>query len=650
MTQDYKQILADIGWPTDVLVVDFETYADQEYSLRKMSTIEYINNDKFEVLGLGMKRGECPSEFLSGEYLYKHPSLFSELDQYTIICQNAKFDTTILQTKYGTTPKYIVDTLDLARHFDSQMKHGVKELATMFKLTPKGDTKQFMGLHYADMLIEQKWALSRYCLNDCEIEFNLFKILLPYVSNPAIEIPLMRHTLKMYLEPKIVLDVKAARNLRCKMLVELEYILQDLGYDKKQISGNKSFAKLLAELLPNGETVPTKTGKKGIIPAFAKDDEGFQELLVHPSEGVRNLCLARQAVKSWPGHIKRITSLISQSQASGGLLRVPLHYYGGHTGRWSGGEGINLQNLGGAGRTGSGISPLIGQVRSLLTAPDGNIFVIADSAQIEARVLAWLAGQDDLVEAFRRGEDVYSMAATTLFGVPVRKPRDDDPPDIARVLKIRRGFGKDEILGAGYGMGAKKFYKRCLVNRDLRPLFDSGEYTFAFIERLIKTYRTTYQMIPKFWNDVEQAFRWVIKYPHQIRQVGLLEFSNDNTTVLIKLPSGRCLRYRHCRTAKTDGYDTIQWHYGHLWGGSITENIVQAVARDLLGYWILRCEHSLYRFPVVLHSHDEIVNVVPKENAEYDLGAILRVMKSAPGWADGLPLDAEGELSERYKK
>lgn len=425
----------------------------------------------------------------------------------------------------------------------------------------------------------------------------------------------------------------------------------------KIIRSNKLFPEILESILPEGEHVPMKQGTKKMIPALSKIDIGFQELLVHPDQKVRDLCVARQMAKSWPLHTKRIDNMANQADCCNGLLPVALHYYGAHTGRFSGGEKINLQNLGGQGRGGSGTHLLIQQMRNLLTTPDGNILGIVDSAQIEARILAWLAGQDDLVKEFADGEDVYSIFATKLFNSCVYKPKDDEFASIKRLLKIRRGFGKDAILGCGYGMGANTFYQRCIANGDLRPLFDNGDYDWDFIADLIRTYRITYKRIPEFWSSVEKAFKWVIKYPHGKTYYHnrsdpehghpWLTFFNDNGTVHLRLPSGRELLYRHCALKQTTKGSQIRWHWGHLWGGSITENIVQAVARDLLAWWILEMEKQ--GLSIVLHSHDEIICIL-RNNDVHGLDDMLKIMCTGPNWAEGLPLDAEGSLTKRYKK
>ncbi len=674
------EVLKLVGYPEQVLIIDFETFFDADYSLTKMSTIEYICDNRFDFTGCGFNILNWEHHYSEEAYFIAKPlndyiktlqELFGKnLEQVTVVAKNCKFDITILAVKFGIIPPFIIDIDDLLRHYDSRMSHRMKDVTKLFGLKPKGKTVQFKGLHYEDMSSTQREALAEYGKGDIKIEKDLFEILLPLLSNPSVELPVARHTLGLYLTPRFAFDFKKADFLTASMTVEMMDASDGTECTNKELSGSISFVKLLQDALPEGETVPTKLGKptknmitllgQGRIPAFAKDDTGFQDMFIHPDEKVRKLCKARQAIKSWPLHIKRVRNMANQARVSGGLLRVPLHYYGAHTGRWSGGEKINLQNLGGRGRAGSGTHPLISAMRSLMGTPDGYTLGITDSAQIEARMLAWFADQKDLVDGFSRSEDIYSAFATELFQTEVRKAKENDPPDVSKVLTIKRGFGKDAILGCGYGMGAKKFYERCLANEDLRPLFDSGEYIFAFIERLVKTYRVNYCMIPGFWTDVEKAFKFVTKWPHEHAQVSKVYDENDNAagfrlffynkkgTVHLRLPSGRELTYRHCGIKQTTKGSEIRWQHGHLWGGSITENIVQAAARDLLAYWILEMEK--HRHHIIHHSHDETVAIVPEANATDDLRSMVEIMCNGPDWARGLPLGVDDCLSKVYKK
>lgn len=676
MPKTVSEILRSVGYPEEVLVIDFESYFDQDYGFNKLSTIEYITDERFDFTGVGTaldgKFHFAPGPDVANRMEWLQIIYGSNLSEVTIVAKNCKYDITVLTTKFNIMPLYVIDVDDLLRHFDSRMSHKMKDVTKLFRLQAKGETKQFKGFHYEEMDTEMREALSTYCLNDIDIEVKLFEKLLPMMTCHELEIPSARSNLQLYLEPHFKFDFAKADDLKLQMLVEQKRSGAPVGCTLKELSGDLSFVELLQAALPEGEKIPVKKGKPGknmirllgkpgVIPQFAKTDQGFQDLLIHPVKYVADLCIARQAVKSWPSWIKRINNMTAQAHASGGLLRTPLHYFGCHTGRKSGGEKINLQNLGGRGRGGAGTHPLISAIRSLLCAPDGHTLGIVDSAQIEARVLAWMANQMDLLDGFAKGEDIYSVFATKLFNSTVYKPKDDEFPPIKRLLKIRRGFGKDSILGCGYGMGAPRFYNNCLSNCDLRPMFDSGQYTRQFIEKLIKTYRTTYTNILQFWTDLEKAFKWVIKYPHEHAKVSkkytadgkadgfrLLLF-NKNGTVHLRLPSRRELTYRHCSLKKGKyGGDEIRWHYGHLWGGSICENVIQAIARDLLMWWILEMErHGLI---VVLDVHDEIVCVLPEDTADQALQLMITIMCTNPDWAYGLPLDAEGSLSKRYTK
>jgi len=658
MNSQCQQILESIKWPSNILLLDFETFFDSKYSLKKLGCIEYIFDERFDFTGLGFYHPHCGIKFVGKPDIRKairnlKSRCGQNFDAVTIIVKNAKFDIRILKEKFSIYPKYIIDVEDLTRFYDSRMRHKLSNLAKTFVAKgEKGDTGQFSGLHYEDMTNEQRVALENYCKNDIDLELKLFDLFLPRISNLEFELYLARHTLNLSLSPKIEFDTKLAEELKSSMRAELSAKLNKVAWitDKEDdilriLRSPKKFPKILQKVLPEGETIPTKSGKRGPIFALAKSDQAFQEFLVHPNELVRDLCGAKEAAKSWPTHIKRIETMERQAKCYGGKLPIGLRYYGAHTGRASGEGGWNPQNLGGSGRMGKGIHPLIRQMRALLRAPSGYTFGIADSAQIEARVLAWLARENKLINGFARGEDIYSTFATKLFGHLVYKPGPDEPEPVAKLLTIKRGYAKDTILGCGYGLGPQKFYDNCMANENLRPFFDSGEYDFQFVIDLINAYRNTYNAIPKLWRKVEDAFRWAIKYSHRNATVNsLLEFGKDKH-VFVELPSGRQLIYRHTLIDKSNN---IAWVYGYLWGGSLVENIVQAIARDLLFFWVKIVEDSGIK--VVLHSHDEIVTLLEENAAEYKIKQVCELMRSTPYWAEGLPLDVEGKISKVYCK
>ena len=665
------QILDNINWPTDTLLLDFETYFDADYHLGKgkkaLSIVEYVTDPRFAFTGLGVQFNDNTSRFIPGPYVPYMIRRLKEkfgkaLHNCTVIAKNNKFDCLILVEKFGIYPPYTIDIEDLSRYYDSRMKQGLKDLCKLFKLPAKGDVKQFKGLYWETMSPEQRQAMKEYCLGDIKNEKALLEILLPRLDNPGVELDLARHTLNLYLRPILELDISQAGQIAADMesalLDDLRKIAWVLKYRTKAkpnipkiMRAKKIFPQILKDVLPAGEIVPMKQGKNQMIPATAQNDVAFQYLLAHKDQKVRDLCRAKAACSSWPLHQSKVRRMIAQTKCSDGLIRMPLKYYGAHTGRWSGTGGWNPMNLGGKGR-GRPIHPLIAQVRGTLMAPDGYTLIIVDSAQIEARELAWVAHQDDLVKGFADGEDIYSEFASELFQAKVWKPTEEEKktPE-GQTADIRRGFGKDGILGFGFGLGSDTLYDRCRQNDNLRPLFDSGEYDKNFVIRLIKTLRTKYSKIPEFWTEIAKCFRWPTKYSkertvYEISEAAKLIFTRSGSTTKMQLPSGRVMNYRHATVSPKD--NGIKYLHGHLWGGSITENLIQAMCRCLLGYWWLACEAAGIK--IVLNSYDELVGCVPEENAERDLQTMSDIMLQGPTWAEGLPLGIDAKISKRFCK
>ena len=381
----YQEVLQSVSYPIECVVLDFESYFDVDYSLSKISTIEYITDSRFEFCGVGVldsRNGNC--HYIDPELMGKFLRAV-QWDNVTTIVKHARFDITVLKEKFGIEPKYIIDVEDLSRHWDSRMSQKLKDLAILFGLQPKGDTMKFKGFHWDDMTPGMQRAMREYCKNDVILEWELFQKLLPLLTNAEQELALMAHTRKLYLNPAIKFDFEKADELIMAMEEKLNNITENVGYTSKQLSSSIFFVEILGEALPDGETIPVKAGKPGknlvkalekingvpskhSIPALSKDDDGMKELLAHKDLKVRALVEARQALRSWPLHIKRVKNMAAQSKVSDGYFRVPLVYYGGHTGRWSGTERVNPQNFGGKGRAGAGTDPLIGKVRELLRA------------------------------------------------------------------------------------------------------------------------------------------------------------------------------------------------------------------------------------------------------------------------------------------
>ena len=267
-----------------------------------------------------------------------------------------------------------------------------------------------------------------------------------------------------------------------------------------------------------------------------------------------------------------------------GTLPVPVRYYAAHTGRWGGDDKINMQNLPSRGPNGKKLK------RSIL-APEGYTLIDCDSSQIEARVLAWLAGQDDLTQAFANNEDVYKVMASRIYGVP-----EDE------VTKDQRFVGKTTILGAGYGMGAVRFQEQ-LKGFGLR--YGTGRSTALSYT----IYRDANWKINQLWRDCQDmtSGTWSTGDSLQIGKEGVLKVLGSDHA-LILLPSGLMLRYDDL--SGEQGERGVEYSYKtrrgrtRIYGGKVTENVCQAIARCIIGEQMLQISK---RCRVVLTVHDSIV-------------------------------------------
>jgi DNA polymerase len=269
-----------------------------------------------------------------------------------------------------------------------------------------------------------------------------------------------------------------------------------------------------------------------------------------------------------------------------------------------------------------------------LRAPTGYKFIDCDSSQIEARTLAWWAGQDDLVTAFERGDDVYKIMASAIYGKPVEEINKDE-----------RRIGKGAVLGAGYGMAAAKFQMQMQAMGVTLSLDEC--------QRIIAVYRQTYNRIPELWKQAGEAL--VAMMNDQTAPLG-----RDGVVVVegrkgIRLPNGLYLRYPNLRwhndatTGKTEMvYDTKKGKSvipNRIYGGKVVENCCQAIARIIIGEQLIRVSR---KYRVALTVHDAIGVVVPEAQEAEGLEFVEQCMRTRPVWAPDLPLNCEGGSGESY--
>jgi DNA polymerase I-like protein with 3'-5' exonuclease and polymerase domains len=404
----------------NIITIDFETAYGGDLGFAKQTTEEYIRDPRFEVIGVAVQVNDGEPVWFSGT----HQKMWDFLNKYDwknslALAHNAPFDGAILNWKFGMTPKGWLDTLSMGRALHGTNVGGsLAVLAQHYGIGEKGtEVLNAINKFRKDFNKEDLARYGEYCKNDVKLTWDLFG----HMSQgfPKIELRLIDLTVRMFTEPVLQLDTEL---LEVHLEAEKERKAQLLKtFDKDTLMSNPQFADLLVSLgvQPPMKKSPT-TGKQTF--AFSKTDEEFKALLEHENTAVQAVVAARLGTKST---IEETRTERFIGIASRGPMPVPLRYYAAHTGRWGGDDKINLQNL-------QRTSPL----KMAILAPYGDVMIDSDSSQIEARTLAWLAGQDDLVEAFDRGEDVYKIMASAIYGKAVEA-----------ITKDERFVGKTTILG-----------------------------------------------------------------------------------------------------------------------------------------------------------------------------------------------------------
>ena len=619
----------------NIVTIDFETYYDKTYSLSKMTTESYIRDERFEVIGVAVKMGDEPTVWYAGSDV---GGFLKGLD-YTdtaILCHNTMFDGAILSWLYNIKPKFWFDTMLMTRPLVGQTVGGsLKNLATHYNIGVKGDEVfQTLGKRRATFTPQELDRFGNYAINDVDLTYELFnKVKKDF---PVTELMVIDQTIRMYTEPTVELDRCTLESHLDKVKTNKAQLLDTInsaGVDpdllKRLLMSNERFAKLPKAM---GVEPPTKisptTGKQTW--AFAKTDQGFLDLLEKGTPKVQALCNARLGIKSTIEET-RTENLIGVSHR--GKLPIMLNYYGAHTGRFSGGDKLNLQNL-----------PRNGAIRSALTAPVGHKLIACDSSQIEARVLAHLAEQDDLVEAFRQGRDVYSEFASEVYG---RKITKED--------KLERFVGKTCILGLGYGMGAEKFRNTLSLGMGGMSV-DIDHYE---AQRIVMLYRDKNHRIKDLWQRCQSALSGMIAgrdgaissyvsydkqgilLPNKLRiQYPVLNHTENNFRYISDSRT-----YRKVMSARVKGEEIPQNNWTYIYGGKVVENIVQALARIIVAEQMVSLGQSYH---VSFQVHDELILCVPVPNLTHARQLVERRMSTPPIWAKDLPVACESGVGDNY--
>lgn len=610
--------------------IDIETFYSKEYSLSKISTEQYVNDPMFEVIGVAVKIGNNETQWFSGTHQETKDWLDAfDIDNTFMLAHNTLFDYTILNWVFGIKPKRLLDTLSMARAVHgTEVGGSLKALVTHYGIGEKGtEVLNALGKRRCDFTKAELDAYGRYCVNDVDLTYELFKKLSPAFNTT--ELSLIDMTLRMFVETELELNTK----ILAKSLVDIRFkkmqALQDCGVTKEELMSNKKFAAALESL---GVTPPMKvspaTGKDTY--AFAKKDEALLELLDHPDIRVQTIVSSRLQVKETLEETKT-QRLIEVACRTSNKLPVGLKYYGAEvSGRWSaGGDGgaLQLQNV-----------ARDSKIKEAITAPAGYKMIGFDLSNIEVRVNLYIAGQQDQLDIITQGLDMYRDFGSKVFNVGY-----DD------ITKAQRFISKTAVLGLGFGAGHTVLCKA--INLGAKQFGFEVDVDEKEAKRIVDLYREVNHKVKDAWYEGAVVLEAIRDNQYYVYQPGFLKLPVHGAQG-IQLPSNLFIKYPNLKKVKVG--TNYEWLYEgrrgvkkRIYGPKVLQNCTQAVARCVMGDAMVRINK---RYPIKLTVHDSCIIIVPEEEAQIAYDFVQNEIIKTPIWAPGLPLAAEGGIGNTLKE
>lgn len=669
---------------------DFETYyktkgtaGNKSFSLRTLTYAQYIFDERFHTTGMGIGYDDQPISFvhvpeeIRGE-IERLKAKRAEGIRIGLVAANTGFDGAILAWRFGLVFDFYFDVLAMRKLLYGAKSASLKQAALDEwpddeELHKGGDELVAVdGVAYQYMEEHHLLPLGKYCAQDTNLARRLLEVYFERIERDGLidEIFLMHITLRAAIEPQFVVDHKplveriAIEKDKKKTLFQKAVQFLDENFNitdvtAKTFSSNQQFADLLECLSVRVPTKKSKTTGKD-TPALGKNDPEYVRMRID-YDHLAPIFDARESSKS-SNALTRAESFIDVSNAFDKhcALNIEanmpffLNYCGaGQTGRWSGGQKLNQQNLE-ADRTGKGEQ---GHHRRSLRAPEGYQVAVCDLSNIELRVNMWLCGQQDVLDQmeFEEGYDYYCDVAGGIFDRIIVKSED----------KQERQMGKASGLGLGFAMGWRGFQGYLASGpMGMDPMFKDD----SFCRKVKASYDAKHPMIVQMWEYIDK-----IVIPVIVNGGETLQFGPDCSIIAEKdrivLPSGRVLHYPNARWSGKEGRGGFNFRaiidgpftdrFGRavpksLWHGLILENMVQAIARDVLGYQKVGVYHMLeidndYGW-LIGSVHDETLSMIRTEVADIAFDAIQSIMKVPPPWARTLPLDCEGGYAPEYSK
>jgi DNA polymerase len=635
----------------ELFTLDFESFYSRTFSLSKLTYDEYINDDQFEVIGVGVKRNSEPTQWFSGTKQETHDWLAQfDLDNNAVIMHNAMFDASILAFHFGIYPKVILDTLAMARALHgATVGNSLKRLAEYYGVGEKGtEVHNFIDYRRDTFTPQELAAYGEYCKQDVNLTKQIFDLMRSKFNQT--ELKLIDMTIRMYTEPKFMYDreflvqhLKEVQDKREGIINDIarrldfievgisnpdEVVLDVLGpvtperRDKalKVLRSNPKFAELLRSygVEPPMKTSPA-TGKDTY--ALAKTDEGMKALLEHENPDVQALAAARLGVKSSLEET-RTQRLIDTGDRNNGYLPIGLNYYAARSGRWGGTQQSNWQNI-----------PRDSGIKLAIVPPPGYVVIGADLSNIELRVGLWLAGQWDKLQLLQEGKDLYKDFASSVFNVPYDE-----------VNKDQRFIAKTAVLSLLFGSGHVKLREAIKASSGV----DIGAIE---AKRIVDAYRQDYAEVTQLWKVGGEALV-------AMQNDYAMDFGYNNLCAVeggtgIRLPSGLHLQFPNLRQQYNDKqklewvYDKSSKEVDRMYGGKCMQNVTQSVARCVIGEAMVRINK---KYPLALTIHDAVYLTVREQYADEALKFVEDEMVRAPSWLPGIVLGVEGHIGRNLKE
>lgn len=619
-----------------VCYLDLETFWSAHHSLSKMNPVAYCMHRETELQSLSYAFDNEEPQVLWGEAAMREFIASEDWSDTMVVGHNmAGFDSMLLSWRLGLRrPRVWGCTLAMARAlYRAEVGGSLKMLCDHLGIGVKGDLEAIgtKGRKLETFTAAEKRALAEYNEQDVRLCRKLFQHMVRHTVKR--ELAVIDMTIRMLVNPRLRVDTSLLDATLAQERVRKEQALlaleQQLGVNspedlRRALISNPQFAELLRAL---GVEPPTKTSPRtgNETFAFAKTDDGMKALLEHEDSLVADAAATRLGIKSSLLET-RIESFLIMAKATGGRMPIALNYAGAHTLRWSGAFKVNQQNLP---RVNPKDPKLTDALRRCLIAPPGHKIVAVDLSGIELRVnhFLWKVPSSMLLYQQDAEADLYRAFAARFYSC---RPED--------VTKEQRQFAKMVQLGLGFGMGWKKFREGAKLQ--------GYDLSANQAQKVVYAWRDMYASIVEGWELCARALPLIAAgESHPIDTWGHCVTVKDG----IRTPYGM-LRYPQLRTEYDANLD-VQWVYGlgrhktKAYGGIICENLVQHLARQILVGHMLEIQK---RYPIAHTVHDEVILVVPEDEAPAALDFALGVMKTSPQWWPEIVLSAEGSFGDNY--